>query len=144
MTARNFFSKLEIKRIVAAIQEAEKDTSGEIRVHIDNFCKGDAIERATEVFFKLKMNETVQRNGVLIYLAVKDHKFAIIGDEGINNVVENDFWEDIKNDMTQSFRNNLFTDGIIYGVLRCGKKLKAYFPHQENDIDELSNEISFE
>lgn len=144
MTARNFFSKLEIKKIVAAIQEAEKDTSGEIRVHIDNFCKGDAIERATEVFFKLKMNETVQRNGVLIYLAVKDHKFAIIGDEGINNVVENDFWEDIKNDMTQSFRNNLFTDGIIYGVLRCGKKLKAYFPHQENDIDELSNEISFE
>lgn len=144
MTARNFFSKLEIKRIVAAIQEAEKDTSGEIRVHIDNFCKGDAIERATEVFFKLKMNETVQRNGVLIYLAVKDHKFAIIGDEGINNVVENDFWEDIKNDMTQSFRNNLFTDGIIYGVLRCGKKLKAYFPHQEDDIDELSNEISFE
>lgn len=144
MTARNFFSKLKIKRIVAAIQEAEKDTSGEIRVHIDNFCKGDAIERATEVFFKLKMNETVQRNGVLIYLAVKDHKFAIIGDEGINNVVENDFWEDIKNDMTQSFRNNLFTDGIIYGVLRCGKKLKAYFPHQENDIDELSNEISFE
>lgn len=144
MTARNFFSKLEIKKIVAAIQEAEKDTYGEIRVHIDNFCKGDAIERATEVFFKLKMNETVQRNGVLIYLAVKDHKFAIIGDEGINNVVENDFWEDIKNDMTQSFRNNLFTDGIIYGVLRCGKKLKAYFPHQENDIDELSNEISFE
>lgn len=144
MTARNFFSKLEIKKIVAAIQEAEKDTSGEIRVHIDNFCKGDAIERATEVFFKLKMNETVQRNGVLIYLAVKDHKFAIIGDEGINNVVENDFWEDIKNDMIQSFRNNLFTDGIIYGVLRCGKKLKAYFPHQENDIDELSNEISFE
>ncbi|HJH59993.1 MAG TPA: TPM domain-containing protein [Bacteroidetes bacterium] len=144
MTARNFFSKLEIKRIVAAIQEAEKDTSGEIRVHIDNFCKGDAIERATEVFFKLKMNETALRNGVLIYLAVKDHKFAIIGDEGINNVVENDFWEDIKNDMTQSFRNNLFTDGIIYGVLRCGKKLKAYFPHQENDIDELSNEISFE
>lgn len=144
MTARNFFSKLEIKKIVAAIQEAEKDTSGEIRVHIDNFCKGDAIERATEVFFKLKMNETALRNGVLIYLAVKDHKFAIIGDEGINNVVENDFWEDIKNDMTQSFRNNLFTDGIIYGVLRCGKKLKAYFPHQENDIDELSNEISFE
>lgn len=144
MTARNFFSKLEIKRIVAAIQEAEKDTSGEIRVHIDNFCKGDAIERATEVFFKLKMNETALRNGVLIYLAVKDHKFAIIGDEGINNVVENDFWEDIKNDMTQSFRNNLFTDGIIYEVLRCGKKLKAYFPHQENDIDELSNEISFE
>lgn len=144
MTARNFFSKLEIKRIVAAIQEAEKDTSGEIRVHIDNFCKGDAIERATEVFFKLKMNETALRNGILIYLAVKDHKFAIIGDEGINNVVENDFWEDIKNDMTQSFRNNLFTDGIIYGVLRCGKKLKAYFPHQENDIDELSNEISFE
>ncbi len=144
MTARNFFSKLEIKKIVAAIQEAEKDTSGEIRVHIDNFCKGDAIERATEVFFKLKMNETAQRNGVLIYLAVKDHKFAIIGDEGINNVVENDFWKDIKNDMTQSFRNNLFTDGIIYGVLRCGKKLKAYFPHQENDIDELSNEISFE
>lgn len=90
------------------------------------------------------MNETALRNGVLIYLAVKDHKFAIIGDEGINNVVENDFWEDIKNDMTQSFRNNLFTDGIIYGVLRCGKKLKAYFPHQENDIDELSNEISFE
>lgn len=144
MTARNFFSKLEIKKIVAAIQEAEKDTSGEIRVHIDNFCKGDAIERATEVFFKLKMNETALRNGVLIYLAVKDHKFAIIGDEGINNVVENDFWEDIKNDMTQSFRNNLFTDGIIYGVLRCGKKLKAYFPHQEDDIDELSNEISFE
>ncbi len=133
-----------MRKIVAAIQEAEKDTSGEIRVHIDNFCKGDAMERAKELFFKLKMNETAQRNGVLIYLAVRDHKFAIIGDQGINDIVEADFWEDVKNDMAQSFRNGLFADGVVCGVLRCGKKLKSYFPHQDDDIDELSNEISFE
>lgn len=143
MSARSFFSKEEQQKIVAAIKEAELNTSGEIRVHIENHCKGQVLDRAAAVFKKLKMERTTKRNGVLIYLATKDHKFAIIGDEGINMVVEKEFWNDIKDDMSQLFKSNRFTEGIIKGILRCGKKLKTYFPYQKDDINELSDEISF-
>lgn len=143
MSARSFFSKEERQKIVAAIKEAELNTSGEIRVHIENHCKGQVLDRAAATFKKLKMERTTSRNGVLIYLATKDHKFAIIGDEGINRVVEREFWNDIKDDMSQLFKSNRFTEGIIKGILRCGEKLKTYFPYQKDDINELSDEISF-
>ena len=143
MTSRTFFSKEEQQMIIAAIKEAELNTSGEIRVHIENHCKEEALERAAELFYGLKMDRTAARNGILFYLAVKDHKFAIIGDEGINKNVEHDFWNDIKNEMISNFKENKFTEGLIAGILKCGKKLKEYFPHQDNDVNELSDEISF-
>lgn len=143
MSARSFFTKEEQQRIVAAIKEAELNTSGEIRVHIENHCKEEALERAAEVFYDLKMDRTAARNGILFYLAVKDHKFAIIGDEGINREVERDFWNEIKDEMIYNFKENKFTEGLIAGILKCGDKLKKYFPYQNDDVNELSDEISF-
>ena len=143
MTSRTFFSKEEQQKIVAAIKEAELNTSGEIRVHIENHCKKEALERAAEVFYDLKMNQTTARNGILFYLAVKDHKFAIIGDEGINLKVEHDFWNDIKDEMVAMFKENKFAEGLIAGILKCGERLKEYFPYQSDDVNELSDEISF-
>ena len=143
MSARMFFSKEEQQKIVAAIKEAELNTSGEIRVHIENRCKGAALERAAEIFYELKMDHTAARNGILFYLAVKDRKFAIIGDEGINRNVEHDFWNDIKDEMTSKFKEGQFTEGLVAGILKCGNKLKQYFPYQEDDVNELSDEISF-
>ena len=143
MSARSFFTKEEQQKIVAAIKEAELNTSGELRVHIENNCKEEALERAAEVFYDLKMNRTAARNGILFYLAVKDHKFAIIGDEGINREVEHDFWNDIKDEMISNFKANKFAEGLIAGILKCGDKLKEYFPYQNDDVNELSDEISF-
>lgn len=143
MSARSFFTKEEQHNIVAAIKEAELNTSGEIRVHIENHCKEEALERAAEVFYDLKMDRTAARNGILFYLAVKDHKFAIIGDEGINREVERDFWNDIKDEMIYNFKENKFAEGLIAGILKCGDKLKKYFPYQNDDVNELSDEISF-
>ena len=143
MTSRTFFSKEEQQKIVAAIKEAELNTSGEIRVHIENHCKEEALERAAEVFYDLKMNRTAARNGILFYLAVKDHKFAVIGDEGINKKVEHDFWNDIKDQMIFNFKENKFADGLVAGILKCGERLKEYFPYQSDDVNELSDEISF-
>ena len=143
MSARMFFSKEEQQKIVSAIKEAELNTSGEIRVHIENRCKGETLERAAEMFYELKMDHTAARNGILFYLAVKDRKFAIIGDEGINRNVEHDFWNDIKDEMTSKFKEGQFAEGLVSGILKCGNKLKQYFPYQENDVNELSDEISF-
>ena len=143
MSARLFFTKEEQQKIAAAIKEAELNTSGEIRVHIENHCKEEALERAAELFYDLKMNHTAARNGILFYLAVKDRKFAIIGDEGINKEVEHDFWNDIKDEMIYNFKENKFAEGLIAGILKCGDKLKKYFPYQNDDVNELSDEISF-
>ena len=143
MSARLFFTKEEQQRIIAAIKNAELNTSGEIRVHIENRCKGEALERAAELFYELKMDHTAARNGILFYLAVKDHKFAVIGDEGINKNVEHDFWNDIKDEIITNFKEKKFTEGLVSGILKCGDKLKTYFPHLSDDVNELSDEISF-
>ena len=134
----------EDRRVVEAIKQAELNTSGEIKVHIENRCKGDVEERSLFVFKKLKLNETQLRNGVLIYLAVKDHKFAILGDEGINKVVEDGFWNDVKDLMQTHFKEGRFAEGLEQGIQRCGEKLKAYFPYQSDDINEIPDEISYE
>ena len=134
----------EDHRVVEAIRQAELNTSGEIKVHIENRCKGDVEERSLFVFDKLKLNETKLRNGVLIYLAVRDHKFAILGDEGINNVVEDGFWNDVKDLMQAHFKEGRFADGLEAGIQRCGEKLKAFFPYQSDDVNEIPDEISYE
>ncbi|MCK9422519.1 MAG: TPM domain-containing protein [Bacteroidales bacterium] len=141
--ARDFFSQQEQKEIKEAIMSAELDTSGEIRVHIENSCSGDVMDRAAFVFRQLGMNKTALRNGVLIYLAIKNRQFAIIGDKGIHAVVPENFWDNIKADMLEYFRNNHFTEGLVKAILKAGEHLKKHFPRAKNDINELSDDISF-
>ena len=141
--AKSLFSKEQIQQITDAIKEAELNTSGEVRVHIEQKCKGDVLDRAAAVFETLKMHKTEERNGVLFYLAVKDHKFAILGDAGINQKTGDQFWSEIKDLMQDKFRTGLFTDGLTEGIKMAGLKLKAHFPYQSNDKNELSDEISF-
>ena len=142
--ARQILNKDEDRRIVSAIKQAELNTSGEIKVHIENHCRDDVEERSLFVFNHLKINKTRQHNGVLIYLAAKDHKFAILGDEGINKVVEADFWNDIRDLMAAAFKEGRFAEGLEQGILRCGEKLKTYFPYQSDDVNEIPDEISYE
>jgi uncharacterized membrane protein len=142
-SARSFFSDEQQDEIKQAILDAELDTSGEIRVHIENTCPGDVLDRAVKVFKLLRMDKTKLRNGVLIYLAIKNRKFAIIGDSGINTVVDKDYWEVIKQNMMDAFRDGQFTDGLTTAILDVGAKLKTFFPYKADDVNELSNDISF-
>ncbi len=143
MNAKNFFSDQQRKQIEDAIREAEKNTSGEIRVHLESHCKEDVLDRSAYLFKKLEMHKTEQRNGVLFYLAVVDHKFAVIGDAGINSKVYGDFWKEINEIMTTCFKQGEFVGGLSKGILRCGEQLKTYFPYQKDDVNELPDEISF-
>ncbi|MEN8158268.1 MAG: TPM domain-containing protein [Bacteroidota bacterium] len=143
MNAINFFSNEEKALIKSAVQEAELNTSGEIRVHIDNHCREDVMDRAAWWFGKLEMQKTEQRNGVLFYLAVKEHKFAILGDAGINAVTPDDFWDNIKEKMLASFSEGDFATGLQEGILMAGEQLKEHFPYQDDDVNELSDDISF-
>lgn len=138
----DFLTEKEEQEIVNAIQLAEKKTSGEIRVHIEKTTSKDAFDRALEVFQLLQMHNTELKNGVLIYLAVEDKSLVICGDEGINDVVELDFWDSTRDLMLGHFKKGNFTQGLIDGVLKAGEQLKTYFPYQEGDQNELSNEIS--
>ena len=142
-TARNYFSKQEKEDITLAIKNAELDTSGEIRVHIENTCKGDAKDQAAYLFEKLSMHKTQLRNGVLFYLAVKNRKFAILGDAGINQKVPENFWDNIRDTMFGRFKENKFADGLAEGITMAGKQLKEHFPYQTDDVNELPDEISF-
>jgi uncharacterized membrane protein len=143
MTAANFFTKEEKALIKEAIASAELSTSGEIRLHVDNHCRGDVLDCAAAWFDKLKMQKTELRNGVLFYIAVKDHQFAILGDAGINAVTPEDFWENIKEEMVKYFKENRVADGLVKGIRMAGDQLKKHFPYQSDDINELSDEISF-
>lgn len=143
MDAVNFFSKEEKAKIKSAVQEAELNTSGEIRVHIENRCKEEVLDRAAWWFAKLDMHKTEQRNGVLFYLAIKDRKFAILGDAGINAVTPEGFWDRIKEKMLARFTDSQFAEGLSEGILLAGEQLKAHFPYQQDDVNELSDDISF-
>ncbi len=142
-TPINILSREEDLRVVEAIRQAEFNTSGEIKVHIEKHCRGDVEKRSLLVFNRLKMNKTQQRNGVLIYLAVHDHKFAILGAEGIDKVVEDGFWSDVKDLMLNHFKEGRFADGLEQGIMRCGEKLKTYFPYHSDDINEIPDDISY-
>lgn len=140
--ANQFLSEQDEIDIIEAIQTAELNTSGEIRIHIEGKATKNAYERALEVFNSLKMYNTQQRNGVLVYIATEDHKFVICGDEGINNAVADDFWDCTRDIMATHFKNRNFKDGIVAGILNAGEQLKTHFPWQSDDTNELSNEIS--
>lgn len=139
---KHFFSETEKNALVLAITEAEAMTSGEIRVHIEAKCKLDPMQRASEVFYKLGMDKTTHANGVLIYIAHDDRKFAILGDKGINAVVPANFWEGTKEVMREHFKRGEFYEGTVFAIRETGEHLKQYFPHQRNQQNELPNEIS--
>lgn len=144
MKASTFFSKEQQAQILAAVKEAEMETSGEIRVHIESSLKGEVLDRAAWLFKKLGMHDTAERNGVLFYLAVDDRKFAIIGDAGINAKVPGGFWDDISELLKNNFKEGKFTEGLSEGILLAGKHLKMHFPHKSDDVNELPDEISFD
>lgn len=138
----DFLTPDQEKQIIEAIRTAEKNTSGEIRVHLENKTSIEPLQRAMEVFRMLKMEATEQRNGVLFYFAVDDKKFAIYGDEGINKLVPTDFWDKTRETMQNCFRKGEFCQGIIDGILLAGQELKRFFPCRKNDENQLSDEIS--
>ncbi len=138
----DFLTANEELEIVNAIVEAEKNTSGEIRVHMEPTSKKPHYERAQEVFHLLKMDNTKEENGVLIYIAVTDKKFVIYGDKGINRAVPDNFWDNTKNILENHFKKGDFKQGIIEGILMAGKELETHFPWQHNNTNELSNEVS--
>lgn len=137
------FTKEDRDNITAAISLAEKQTSGEIRLFIEDKCKGNVLDRAALIFERLEMHKTAARNGVLFYLAVRDHKFAILGDAGINAVVKPGFWDDIKDAAIEHFKKGEYPEGLIKGIGMAGNALKQYFPYDERDKNELSDEIVF-
>lgn len=138
----DFLTPTEEQEIVKAIALAEKQTSGEIRVHLEEKSDLEPMERAKEVFLQLNMQQTDARNGVLFYVAVSNKKFAVLGDEGINKVVAPNFWESTKEAVINQFKTGNFKTGIIDGITEAGNQLKAHFPYQTDDENELSNEIS--
>ncbi|NDP27345.1 MAG: TPM domain-containing protein [Flavobacterium sp.] len=138
----DFLTKEEEQAVVEAIRMAEKETSGEIRVHIEKSTSKVPYDRALEVFHELGMDATELKNGVLFYFAVADKNFVICGDKGINDLVADDFWDTTKEKMAIQFKAGNFKQGIVDGVFSAGEQLQKYFPYQEGDSDELSNEIS--
>lgn len=141
---KTFFTPDEEQQIASAIHEAELKTSGEIRVHLAKKIKKSAFDDATQLFEKLKMTETAEKNGVLIYLAVQDHQFAVVGDTGIHQKVTPDFWDKIRDAMQQEFKKGQFAKGIVDAIHICGQELARYFSRQSHDANELSNDISRE
>ncbi len=139
-----FLNPKQEEEVVKAIQEAEKRTSGEIRVHIEKTARKEIWDRAMEVFHLLKMDNTRDRNGVLIYVAIEDRQFIIYGDRGINAVVPPNFWESTKDAISREFKKGNFKQGLIDGITRAGKELQEHFPWSEGDQNELSNQISRE
>ena len=141
--AKNFFNHEQTAAIEQAIMRAEKNTSGEIRVHIEDKCNGGVMTCAVRAFRKLGMHKTALRNGVMIYLAVKNREFAIFGDEGINKAVPENFWDKIKNKMQAHFIEGRFTEGLCEGIESAGIQLLQHFPLEGNDKNELRNEVTF-
>ncbi len=146
---QKFFSEAEQKRLREAIAAAERRTSGEIRLHVERDvptaapASGDPYQRAREVFAGLGMHDTAERNGVLVYLATRARKFAIVGDEQLHQRVGEAFWNDVRDLLAQQFGRDRFVEGLEGGVALIGEKLREHFPHREDDRNELSDDISY-
>ena len=143
MAARDFHTGEDRAAIKAAIADAENATSGEIRLHLESRCKGEVLDRAARVFEVLKMHETELRNGVLFYLATEDRQFAILGDGGINAVVPNDFWDEVRDTVIEGLAKGNAVEGLAAGIRLAGEQLAAHFPIAADDVNELSDDISF-
>jgi len=141
---KNILTPEEEKSIVDHIRKAEKNTSGEIRIHMEDHCKGELMDRATEIFDSLEMQKTKDRNGVLLYFAVKDHQVAVLGDKGINAVVDDNYWDEKLEEIVAHFKEGKFYEGIAQTVSDVGGKLTELFPVKSNDRNELPDDISYE
>ena len=139
----SLFNKEQQARISKAVKDAELQTSGEVRIYIEDSCPEEVLDRGAFLFEKMGIHKTALRNGVLFYLATKDRKFAILGDAGINAKVPSDFWNKIKEEMAQRFKDHEFTEGLCLGIQMAGEALKKYFPYSSGDKNELSDEIVF-
>ncbi|MES2678275.1 MAG: TPM domain-containing protein [Bacteroidota bacterium] len=142
-TARNFFSQQEQEMLIDAIAKAELHTSGEIRLHIENFCFGSEIKAAEKVFTRLNMHKTAERNGVLIYIATLSRKVAVIGDEGIHQKLGTQFWQTLVKNLIEQFKADKKAPALAECIIECGKQLGKFFPLSDGDTNELSNTISF-
>lgn len=143
MEAATFFSPEVRKKIENTIRLAEEKTSGEIRLHIEDVCEIDPVDRAIEIFEDLNMHQTALRNGVLFYVAFASRKFAVIGDIGIHVKVGEKYWQKILTEVNNELKSGNITDGLCAGILHVGEQLRDYFPLQADDKNELSNEITF-
>lgn len=144
MKASEFFTKEQQEQIRNAIKDAEDLTSGEIRVHIETNTTGNVLDRAAWIFKRIGMYGTAGRNGVLFYLAITNRQFAVIGDQGINSKVPEDFWDDIKETVGHHFSTGKFTEGLVKGISMAGTQLKVHFPFRKDDVNELPDDISFD
>lgn len=142
---KDFFSAHEQQAIIDAIKTAEKQTSGEVRVYVESRCRFvDPLDRAAEIFFGLRMEETAERNGVLVYVAIRDRQLAIFGDTGIHLKVGEQFWKQEVAHMIRAFNRDNYSEGIVKVVLDIGEALKQNFPYQgEKDKNELPDDIVF-
>lgn len=141
---KHFFSREEQETIVKEIIEAEKKTSGEIRVHLNRFCGKDVMEKAKEVFFRLGMHRTENRNGILIYIATAERRFAILGDQGIHGHLTNAYWNHLRDEMQVFFREGRFLEGLCFAIRKIGAELQKHFPAAPQDVNELPNQVSEE
>ncbi|MEM7186456.1 MAG: TPM domain-containing protein [Bacteroidota bacterium] len=138
----DFLTPDEEKAVIVAIQEAEQNTSGEIRVHLEARSKMQPVDRAKELFHFLHMDNTKNVNGVLFYVAVEDRILVLLGDEGIDQVVPPDFWESTRETVLVHFKEGRIKQGLVDGILQAGNQLKQHFPYGKGDINELPNTIS--
>jgi uncharacterized membrane protein len=143
MNVRNFFTPEQQALLKAAIGKAEHETNGEIRLHLENNCDGDPVQRATAVFHRLHMHKTKNRNSVLFYLAVNHKKLAVVGDEAIHKLVSDDFWKNVTGHIIARFKEGNYTEGLCEGIAMTGEKLKSHFPHSIEKKNELPDDISF-
>jgi uncharacterized membrane protein len=139
---KKFFSKAEEQQIIDAIKTAERSTSGEIRFYVESKCEGDAYERAVALFHHLELHKKNHRNGVLIYLATQERKFAIVGDEGIHTKVTDTFWETVRTNMIEIFKQGNLVKGICEGIKQIGEKLKESFPFDPNNKQGYTDKIN--
>jgi uncharacterized membrane protein len=143
MASEHFLTQEQEKRVVDAIGRAENETSAEVRVHIEDHCKGNPLKRADHLFHHLGMTQTKLQNGVLIYVATEHRKIAVYGGKGIHKKVEEGFWEGVIAAILNHFKAGNFTDGLVEGIEKVGDKLKELYPHQKDDVNELEDEISY-
>ena len=144
MEAGKLFSATDREAIHSAIRKAEEGTSGELRLFLEDHCASDTLDRASYIFEKLQIKSTGARNGVLIYIAVLDHRFCVIGDSGIHSRVGDAFWEEIRNKMQMQFKDGKLREGIIEAIEAVGKKFKVLFPQKsKDDSNELPDDIVF-
>jgi uncharacterized membrane protein len=131
------------QRIIAAIEAAELVTSGEVRVHLNDTCSGNPLRDAQKQFHKLGMHRTAERNGILFFIALESHKFAVVGDAGIHAMVGQSFWEGIRDHMVPELKEGRWIEALELGIAEAGRALAEHFPHQgRSDRDELSNDVS--